>query len=115
MVPQDVRNLDKIGQINNYMYSKIEGEVIQVSKYRQRLNNILLQFSPIATPLATTLCELRLTVVLQAWAPPTQAEGRPACVGGAQASQGTPRAALEALEGCEHRRGRACLEGSPAH
>ena len=79
LVPQDVRNLDKIGQINNYMYSKIEGEVIQVSKYRQRLNNILLQFSPIATPLATTLCELRLTVVLQAWAPPTQAEGRPAC------------------------------------
>lgn len=89
LVPQDVRNLDKIGQINNYMYSKIEGEVIQVSKYRQRLNNILLQFSPIATPLATTLCELRLTVVLQAWAPLHRLRAdRPAQP---RASRGTPQ------------------------
>lgn len=36
LVPQDVCNSDKIGQINNYMYSKIKGEVIQVSKYRDK-------------------------------------------------------------------------------
>lgn len=36
LVPQDVCNSDKIGQINNYMYSKIKGEFIQVSKYRDK-------------------------------------------------------------------------------
>lgn len=36
LVPQDVCNLDRIRQINSSMYSKIKGEFIQVSKYRDK-------------------------------------------------------------------------------
>lgn len=35
------------------MYSKVKGEVIQVSKYRDRLNNIFITTRSVATPLAT--------------------------------------------------------------